>query len=407
MTRRWNGGWRRVAAALGVVAFAQPAAAQQPPARASGIVAIGDNAVPLELRTAGDLAVMTVTLPDGRSAPYRAVATVDDAVEILADQRLAFAWPALLAWAGADLTALRDRALARAEQGDAIGVATASPRSQSERFAGDDAVTATLQHARALVRAGREGEAVALLRRRIAESHAADLSQHRDGFGTALFTIRLASILFDAGDEAAALATLDALSGDASIAPHYRLNIDVNRALLLAQAGRYAQALALINASLKTFRGDLPAADNQAIKIPDSEANFAWIEACALDGLGRHDEARARLAQIAPQVEGGTLTSTTQSARLSGFLCMHDAAGLAREIAADLAVAPPGGEIFARLQPLGWSRPVDQETIRRALAEPILVANLPSKARLLPPALQPAVAGWRAATGLDAGAARR
>lgn len=393
-----------VALSLGIAA----AAPAQQPARASGIVAIGDNAVPLELRTAGDLAVMTVTLPDGRSVPFRSIATVDDAVAILADQRLAFAWPTLLDWAGADLTGLRERALAHAAQADAIGVVNALPRSQAERFAGDAGVTATLQHARALVQSGHRDEALALLRQRIAESHAADVSQHRDGFGTVLFTVRLASTLFDAGEDDAALATLDPIAKDDGIAATYRLNIDVNRALLLARSGHYDQALTLITASLRTFRSDQLPTDGQIIHIPDSEANFAWIEACALDGLGRHAEASARMAQIAPRADQGPLSSTTQDARLSGFLCMHDAAGLARETAADLATAPPGGEIFAKLQPLDASRPADQETVRRSLAEPILVANLPSKARLLPAVLQLAVAGWRSsAATLDAGPVRR
>lgn len=398
---RW---WRVVAALCFLVPNAAPA--QQAPARASGIIAAGDNAISLELRTAGDTAVLFAILPDGHSIPYRRIDTVDDAVAMLADQRLAFAWPTLLAWAGPDLTALRDRAVAKAAQAEELGLVITAPRSTAALYSGDQGVTATLHYASTLVSSGMVDQGLALLRRRIAKARGADATQHRDGFATQLLTVRLANILFSHGDEAGGMAMLDALAKDATIAPTYRLNIDVQLAVFEAETGRSAEALALITASLKAYRGEKLPDDSEVIHVPDSEANFAWVEACALDGLNRHDEARARMAQIAPRSDRGPLSSTTQKARLWGFQCMRDAAALGREIAAQLATAPPGSEIFARLQPLDPPRRIDQETLRRALAEPILVANLPGKARLLPPALQPAVAGWRG-IGLDAGSAHR
>ena len=374
--------------------------------RASRIVAVGDRAFGVQLRVSGDLAVLMVTQADGRNVPYLSIATVDDALAVLADTRLAFAWPALLAWAGPDLTGLRDRALARAKQAADLGVVAITPRSQPEQYSGSGEVTSTLQYARTLIASGRLGEGLSLLRQRVAASRAADAAGDRDGYGTQLLSVRLASEMFEHGNEKGGLAMLDALAADGSIAPEYRLNIDVNRALFYAQAGRSEQALTLITAALKAFRGEQLPVDGEAIQVPDSEANFAWIEACALDGLGRHDEARMRMAQIEGRPDQGPARSTTQKARIWGFLCMHDGRGLAREFSAQLAIAAPGADIFAIMQPLNAPRPIDQDTIRRALADPQLAGSITQGVRQLPSILQPAVAGWRPIP-LDAAEARR
>jgi len=69
-----------------------------------------------EFRIDGDHAKLRVRTPDGKITPLRNVESTDDALAILADERLAFAWPALLAWAGDDLHILRDNDVSRAER---------------------------------------------------------------------------------------------------------------------------------------------------------------------------------------------------------------------------------------------------------------------------------------------------
>ena len=66
----------------------------------------------------------------------------------------------------------------------------------------------------------------------------------------------------------------------------YAINARVNRAALLLRRNLYADALAVIDPAWRQWQAS-PAYD----KVGGSERQFAWIRACALNGLGRHDEA--------------------------------------------------------------------------------------------------------------------
>lgn len=321
-------GWSLLFWASSGIASAQSAAPAPTPVLTTGVVHWRRVDLPLEFSISGPSALLSARLLDGTVAPLRAVSRVGDAIAVLADQRLAFAWPALLAWVGADLGGLRDRVLARADVAAATGLAVTAPQGTSEEYAGSADVLLTLQLSSALWSAGRRDEALALLRRKIAMLPGRP-SRDDGGYTEVAFGDRLAGWQFDTGDVTGALATLDALRSDPRIEPTYRINADVNTALALARAGRAGEALALVDRTLAAFRADNGERDAEEVKIPDSEAQFAWIKACALAGLGRRANAAAVMAGIIPEADTSPTTGIPSRARISGYLYMHDASALA------------------------------------------------------------------------------
>lgn len=343
-----------------------------------------------ELHVAGDFAVLTMRSPEGDVVPLRSVSDVDDALAILADRRLAFAWPALLAWAGDDLVLLRDRAVARSQMAAEAGMLAAPPAGQGERWSGDPGVSAQLHYARALVDAGRSPAAIAFLRERIAATPDDPASASKRIF----LTIRLANVLFGGGDVAAAVSTLDAAQRDHGLDGDFKLNIDVNLAMLLARSHQSQRALMMINDTWRQF--DAEAGEGEGyLKVPSSEANFAWIRACALDGLGDHAKARALIAGIGPSPVWPAQDKVVTEARISAFLCIGDVDGLAAELAAQLDAAPPAGDVFISLQAISYGLASDTALVAAALRRPILARAVAAHARLLSAALTPAVAHWR------------
>lgn len=368
---------------IGTAANAQPT---QPPA-ASAIVAWDGKAAEVEFHASGNVALLIARGPEG-TVPLLPVATVRDALRILADRRLSFAWPALLAWAGADLATLRDRALARTRLAYEVGLVSSLARTQTEEFSGSQALTATLQYAAALRDAGFRRQSLDLLRGRIAAINAGDSDDL--AMQKVLLTVRLANNLMADGDDAAAVASLDGIVGDARIAAHWRLNAQVNLAQALAAGGRYQPALVTIEDAWKSFG----AQQDANLKVPGSDANFARIKACALHGMGQGEKARALIADMVEGENDFTTTTSVRSARFLASVCMRDKVGAAAEAAALLRDAAPAGQIFAIMQPGSASRPDDRRVLEAMIAESSLRKPLAEIGRILPPQFDQAQQGW-------------
>lgn len=385
-------------------------AAQEPvSAAASAVVAAGPvrwRGVDLhvEFTTSGPAATFTARLPDGTVVPLQVVTRVSDALAVLADKRLAFAWPALLRWAGEDLTQLRDRVLARARISAATGMVVTVPRGTTEDYAGSASTLVTLQLSTALWDAGLCAEALALLRQRMAALPARPVAGE-GGYSEVSFGDRLATWQFEAGNSADALATLNALRADARIDRTIRINADVNTAMALARLGRGKEALAIIDRALSAFRAGSERSNSDNVKVPDSEAQFAWIKACALSGLGRRAEAAATMAGIVADADNSPGGGTPARARVSGYLCARDVPSLAGELARQLVDPAPGAALLLTLQPDNADWETDRATMAAAIRDPRVVAAMARTARLLPPEFAAAVAKWRTVATAGIGSA--
>ena len=346
----------------------------------------------VELHFVGDMAALTFRSADGTARPLRAIETPGDSLAVLADPRLAFAEPALLAWAGNDLTAQRDRMVARAKAAMEMSLPAMMPNSDAERWSGGTSLTATLQYMRVLTATGHTADAIAFLRDRLAKlpTGSAPSDDHTR------LTTRLANILFDNGHEEEAVALLDAESGALPVKSESRANLDINLAALLVRSGHFQRGFALVDLTWRSFMGSNPDEIYAgSTKVPGSDAQFAWIRACALNGLGQKDKAHAIMAAITdipPELPNEI--GSTAGARIQGYYCMKDADDLAKELAAQLAIASPAGDILLAFDPLGETYLPDRETLKAALKSPVLVKAMAGHVRPLT-RFAAAVSRWR------------
>ena len=345
-----------------------------------------------KFQTSGDTAFLTLVAKDGKEATLRTVTTVDDALAILADDRLAFAWPALLDWAGPDLHKLRDFAVVHAKATLDAQLHPPPPgRYPSPQSDEDTKLAAMRSYIMALFGAGRHAEAIALARQQMASPTTSfDASLARPSY-----TTLLAILLYYDGRHEDAIATLETADADGSIAAAWRVNIDTNLAAFLASSGKYEQALTVAERTEQAFGAQKSGFFYGVHKYPDSDVLFASIRACALEGLGRHKEAKALLATMSRKPsKAPPALSRTSEARLNALLCMHDATGLADELAALLPSASPADDLFLQFQPAGRPLKAERETVVAALAEPALRTAIAGHARILDAQFTPALEGW-------------
>lgn len=338
-----------------------------------------------ELHVIGDDAMLTFRAPDGQVVPLKALQSTEDTLAVLADPRLAFAEPALLAWAGPDLTRQRDRVVARARAAMAMSLPVLVGRSDAERYASSGGMAAVLQYLRTLASAGQVEQAIAEARTRLAALPAGSDDHTR-------LVTRLANLLFDNGHEEQAIAALEAESGALAADSEWRMNVDANLAALLARSGHYHRAFAIADATWRSFQASDP--DEH---VPAAETQFAWIRACALHGLGQKEKAQALMRGIGDvATELPDEMPATALARLSGYECMKDAAGLAHELAVQVAAAPPGGVVLLMLDPRSVRYAPDRQLREAAVRQPELVKAAAGKVRSLD-RFAAAASDWRQA----------
>lgn len=345
-----------------------------------------------ELQIHGDSAQVMLQTPDGNLSQLRSVDTVDDALAVLADERLAFLWPALLAWAGDDLHILRDKALSRAERVADQGGRPLAVEGRAKLEGWSREFWAFRQYMSALVHAGRTSDAIARIQAEIASPTLGDNTLVR-----AQIQLMLANVLFDDGATSQAIAVLEKASADAR-SNAAKTEADVNLALMLALVGQYDRALTIDDAAEQDFDRMGSGILVGHRKLPDSHAYFAAIRACALDGLGRHDEAQATLATIGSEPETALDLSVRAESRLLAYSCMHDAAGLANELAADIQAAPPAAKVFLQFQPAREVRPAERETLAKAISMDTAIKAMSGRVRVLGGNLIPALSSWRDAS---------
>jgi tetratricopeptide (TPR) repeat protein len=316
------------------------------------------------------------------------------ALVILADRELEPMWRPLLDWAGRDLTVLRDRTVAVAEEGWRQGVARRQARNAVESLSQDPSVRALLVYAHALSAAGQDGRAIEVLQQWIDEG-----AQSADPYDVTMVAIRLAAIHWNRRDLDKTLAALMAGRAYVKEDRDYRTNIDINRAAFLAESGRYAEALKLHDQAIEDF-------GKSGYELAGGLRQFAWIRACALHGLGRAEDAAKAMAATKVggdvQFHRGAILPPAAEVRLRGYRCLRDKDGLVEEVVAVARQDYPIDGWLTLLQAGRNGKEPDAfwQSIR---ADPRVTAAYGARLRQLPPELIPALNAWR----VDAGARAR
>ncbi|MDB5738227.1 MAG: hypothetical protein JWO65_1895 [Sphingomonas bacterium] len=346
-----------------------------------GQVNYNGRPVTAELLTDDATAIYILQTRDAKGMDGQMIDTPSKALALLADRNTAFLWPALTAWVGQDMGALRDRMLTRARTIYEDG-GRGRARQVSGAMAGNR-VAATLNYASALVDAGRRDDAVALVR--ISFDLLRTEPKH-DDFDLSMLGMRLERMLQYYQPDA--LPGIDAAL-DAAIpasSPYY-VNLEINRADIRASAGQYADALALLDRAERGFHS------SKRYNISGTGSEFSAIRACALNGLGRIEEARTLLDGL-PDARAKTpaFNESASTIRWRTLICMKDVAGVARMMRSELADDTLVSISTLQLQPAGMSHNPNARIVDTALrADPVLAAAFAARSRVLPPPMNAAI----------------
>lgn len=351
-----------------------------------------------ELLIHGAAAAVQLAAPARAPTPVIFITTPAEALAVLADVRLAPLWPALLDWAGADLVRLREMRIETAARAYNREIAAPPATTTSDSLV-TPRTRAFATFAVALAQSGRLEAAMKLIDQRIADAEVTG-DAARDRFDEMQLVVRRARLQFETGEAAGAIAALDDATKAYASETEYLLNLDVNKASYLAYAGRYAEALTLIEGAEAKFRATEETPDEY--KVGGSGRQFAWIRACALHGLGRRDEAARVFAPILratrEPVDDSAALELNDSIRARGLSCMGDAEGLAGLLFDALSASDAfASTSYVWLQPARVRRGQSEArrtVYARARRDPRLAGLLEGRFRELPPIFSPALNNW-------------
>lgn len=192
-----------------------------------------------------------------------------DGVTLLIDRRYAPIWPAVEAWAGGDLSAQRAALIASARAA----------------FTLDPAPAARLHYADALAATGSRAEAIGL----VGDWLDTLAEPGEDAYYRAMAASKLGRWLSESGRADVAVARMRAELQKLPKDEPARGNIVPNLANIMLLAHDAAGALALLDR-------ETPAAKD--MESPSTVGIFVTLRACALEGLGRHEQAVALLRRV-------------------------------------------------------------------------------------------------------------
>lgn len=310
----------------------------------------------------------------------------EEVLRVLADRRLAFMWPALEAWAGPGLAQMQARTLADARK----RYRTVRPRraGSAVESSARPATRALLQLADELDGAGFTEEAVALLREPLAKPPGEKAEDKLDYLTTAL---RFAAIRYGRDDPKRAAEVLKAASKTLADS-HYAVNLDINRASYLVRGGQFAEGLELIDRALARYVGEKEAKGApDAVRVPGSMRMFTLIRACALNGLGRKDEAAVEMQALmnAPQPrDRDFVLESNRVLHFRGLLCLREIEPLADFIVETLNGPNIADGLTVWLQRDLDSSDVDPALVQAVRAHPKVKAAMATRIRVLGPELK-------------------
>jgi tetratricopeptide (TPR) repeat protein len=377
-----------VAAAL-VLPTAHPAAKVLEP-RATLTTPTGRLEAALEVDGKGR-GYLRITDPSGSVVECTKLVTHHQVLPFLIDRRLSPLWPALLDWAGHSLDKLRSRMLADSEAAFA----------RSKKAYGEEIAPFLTG------KAGAIGERAVLLFMTGSPDQAIDNlrdatggwsgTRSWDNYEQGLLLNMLGSLLSQRGRTEEADRVLASVPEQLGPGSHL-LNTMATHGFILAEAGRYQQALDVVNATAAQYRAKAKTIDGILRTIPGSERYFAATRGCALSGLGRQNEAEAALKPVLATSEPKSLLwkveESNSEIRIRTFLCLRDSDRLAQKIVNSVAAAPVAPAAVMFLQPR-YSRPGTATAVLASVrADPRIAEFLTPIARPLPPELVPALNDW-------------
>ncbi|MGN6154432.1 MAG: hypothetical protein ACTHN4_01700 [Sphingomicrobium sp.] len=300
-----------------------------------------------------------------------------------------FLWATLIAMTGRDLEQLRTQSLAQLRDSAAQGQA-ALRSTDTQQSTVRPAVRSVLQLASMLEATGHRDEGLNLLEQQLAK-----MPLKPNGWsGIEWFSVASAhaTLRWHAGDYPDAIAEYSTIEQALSGSP-YLLNATVNRAALLAESGHYQDALTTIDGAWAEFL-----AQTKGDKVPGSERQFAWIRACALNGLGRTDEARREmriLVEDRAPTDPDFVIPKDNDIELRAAVCMNDAETVTNLILRDLTGSPVGSKAVVWMQPAFQTPlPAWQAMFDKVRADKRVQDAVAERMRVLPPELTPALNGW-------------
>jgi tetratricopeptide (TPR) repeat protein len=357
--------------------------------KASGAVQTGGGPVMVEFLTDGaDAALRLRRSPQSLPQLFPLTRTAD-AVRLLADKRMAFLWSPLTEWAGPNLERMRDRQIERLQAAVTIRTSLQQPANTGESTVRPP-TRALLQLATFMIDNGRAADAERMLQNRLATMPVQAGQARWEEIEWMSVAALIATSRAARDDVDGALAQFDLIRATLGSSP-YAMNATINRAALFANRNRYAEALATIEPLWQQWN-----AINSTDKVNGSERQFAWIRACALEGLGRHTEADAAFQTVIEAHDSrdrNFVIESDERLKLKGLMCMRRTKSIKQIAAADLRNALFPNELIT-FQPA--YRPLNYAELWAQLrSDPDLAAAARERMRELPPELTPALNGWR------------
>jgi hypothetical protein len=336
-------------------------------------------------------AAIRVRSPDTPRPRIYSIGMPAEVLILLADKRMEFLWAPLAEWAGPGLETFRERRLARLRAVANAGYTPYDARTASESTVRPK-IRAQLQLANFLSAIGRDAESDQILQQQL---NGMTLKKGASWSGIEWFSVaaRMANNRWGRGDTEGAIAQYAYMEREMGKSP-YAVNATVNRAAFLAMAERYGEALPAIDSAYARFLKD-----NRGDRIAGSERQFAWIRACALEGLGRHAEAQEQFKVVMDEREWRDpdfVTESNSNVRVRGWTCMKDAISLIAYLK-DSAQNDLFGAALMVLQPARRMKR-DQEFWAKVSANPELARIASQRMRVLPPEYNAALNGWGSAS---------
>jgi len=374
------------AAQIAEIAKAQAADPIAPYVKASGWVQSGDGPTFVELLL--DDANAGLRLRSAKGTPRIRILEPHRALELLADRRMEFLWAPLIEWAGPTLEKMRDRNIAHLRAAAATGTPERPPTTTSESVARPK-IRTIVQLANFLTDVGQGAEA-----KRILQDQLRTMKPKTDHSWAAFEWFSVASAIsmsrWERGDSNGAIAQYELIERTLGTSP-YTDNATISRASLLARSGRYADALSTIDPLFARW-----SSQNREYKVGGSERQFAWIRACALEGLGRHSEAEAAFRPVLDASETYDphyFVESDEKLQLKGRVCMRSVDGVTTMMIDQLKDDITTSALLT-LQP-GYRPSHDVELWAKVRSDENLAKIARERMRVLPPELTAALNDWR------------
>jgi hypothetical protein len=283
---------------------------------------------------------------------------------------------------------MRERTAAQLRAAAAAGNADLPPETTSES-AVRPRIRALIQLADYLIDTGQPEDAERLL-----QDQLATMKVRTDGSSTAMEWFSVAAWIATArwarGDADGAVRQYEFIERTLGNSP-YAANATISRASFLAQKGRYAEALNAIDPLWQRWQRE-----TREYKIGGSERQFAWIRACALEGLARHAAAEAAfqpVTQARDTRDPYYVIEPDDALKLKGRVCMKQPDAVVALLADELQNALSPGALLL-LQP-AYRPQTDVDLWQRVRSDTTLAKLAGERMRILPTEMTPALNGWR------------